>query len=96
MNLESIRDYLDQHPEGVLVRMIDGTEYRVPHRDYASFGPLGESKVTPRGRNATSFIVYDVNNDLRMKLVNALLVKEVVPMQGKGGSSGRRGRRKAG
>src|SRR5438105_11617404 len=96
MTVEAIRDFLEQHPDGILVRMIDGTEYRVPHRDYVSFGPLRDIKGKPRVRFPTSFVVYDLNEHLRMRLVNAVLVAEVVPLEHRrNGGNGKRGKKRS-
>lgn len=86
MELESIRKFVHDHPDGVLIRMIDGTTFRIPHRDWISFGPPAKSisgKDTLRG---TSFIVYEEPGGVfGMRLVNAMLVADVQPI-GKNGN----------
>lgn len=54
--------------------MIDGTIYRVPHRDYIWLGPKPEERST-RGMHSTSFIVHTEKDEMR--LINALLVAEI-------------------
>ncbi len=81
MDFASFRRFVNDHPEGVTIRMVDGTEYQVPHRDYISLGPPPEA----RSRSATSFLVWDGEG---MRLVNALVVAEVVPMNGGANGNG--------
>lgn len=89
MDIRSIRDFVGEHPHGVLLVMADGTEHVVPHRDYLSFGPLRETGEARRGPHATAFVLWE-KGTLRMRLVNALLVREVVPLNGQGRSRKRR------
>jgi len=91
MNLEEIRNFMLEHPGGVRLRMVDGTEYVIPHLDYVSFGPRDRPEAK-RGPYATSFIVYDLKEQLRMRLVNALLVTEVEPLWQNGHGRGKGGR----
>src|SRR2546423_1287073 len=93
MDIEAIRQFLDEHPQGIRVRMIDGTEYRIPHRDYMALGPPRNLAGGGRGRSATSFIVYDISDDLRLRLVNSLLVADVSPLN-RNGAGPHRGRKK--
>ena len=90
MDLAAIRQFVNDHPHGVTVRMIDGTEHRAPHRDFVNFGPVPERR-SARSPHATSFFVW---KDNVAHLVNALLVKEVVPMRA--GGARRRVRRRSG
>ncbi len=82
MDLASVRQIITDHPEGVIVRMTDGSEYRVPHRDYVNFGPTPEQR-SPRSPHRTSFFIW---KDDVAHLVNALLVKEIVPLIASGGN----------
>ncbi len=77
MEVEKIRRFVHEHPEGVIIRMIDGTSYKIPHRDYITFGPLRE---TPKGEfvaAGSSFMVFEGPGLEYMKIINAMLVKEV-------------------
>lgn len=95
MDLESIRKFVQDHPDGVIIRMVDGTKYPIPHRDWISFGPPAKSITGKDVLRGTSFIVYDEPGGVfGMKLVNAMLVAEVSPMKQNGRAGGKR--RKAG
>lgn len=94
MDLESLREFVQAHADGVKLRMVDGTEYLVPHRDYVSFGPP-TSETTGRRVTRTSFILYDIRENFRMRLLNALLVASVEPYGTNGsGKPGGRSRKK--
>lgn len=90
MELRAIREFVNDHPEGVVIRMVNGMEYEVPHRDYVWFVPGGEGKASRAG---TSFYV---SHDEVGRLVNAMLVSEIVPMKrnGNGKSHGKGGARR--
>jgi len=91
MELEAIRKFVQDHAEGALIRLIDGTKYRIPHRDWVSFGPpqrVGSGKEVLRG---TSFIVFEAPGGMSfMKLVNPMLVAEVSPLKSNGNGHGKR------
>jgi len=87
MNIEAIRAFVHEHPDGVRLRMIDGREFDIPHRDYSAFGP----PRTPGRPPATSFVLWDTEGGFR--LLHALLVSEVVPIKNNG-HSGRGGKDK--
>lgn len=89
MDLASVRKIVNESPHGVIVRMIDGMEYRLPHRDFVNLGPPPEVR-SPRSPHATSFFVWE---DDGARLVNALLVKEIVPMPARR-NGGKRGSKK--
>jgi hypothetical protein len=75
MDVNEIRDFVNDHPDGVEFTMIDGASYKLPHRDYIWFAPASASRSGgPPRRFATSFYL---NIDGRTRLVNALLVKHV-------------------
>lgn len=78
MEIRAIREFISTHPAGVTIRMVDGTEYAIPHRDWVWFTPATEMSESKVGRFATSFYV-SVNGVGR--LINALLVAEVVPIR---------------
>ncbi|MFM9957570.1 MAG: hypothetical protein ACKVZJ_05820 [Phycisphaerales bacterium] len=86
MDLGSVRHIVNDNPQGVIIRMIDGTEYRLPHRDYITLGSPPAER-SPRSAHKTSFVI---ELDDGWHLVNALLVKEIVPLppNGKNGRSG--------
>lgn len=95
MNVEAIRSFMDGHPDGIVVEMVDGKQFKIPHRDYVSFGPPRDVPGANRGRYATAFIVYDIDDDLRMRMLNALLVKELHALERRNGNgSHKKGPRK--
>lgn len=85
MELRTLKEYVSDHPDGVCIRMVDGTVYPSPHRDSIWFTP--GSEATRWTRVATSFFVYV---DGVVKLVNALLVAEASPMSTNGHGKGRK------
>jgi len=89
MDLTALRKIVQDHPEGVVIRLVDGTKYEVPHRDFISLGPPPEMR-SPRSAHATSFLIWDGEG---MRLVNALVVAEVVPIQ-QNGKNGKNGHKK--
>lgn len=92
MDTNAIRLQVSEHPQGVVIRMIDGSECHIPHRDYIWFTPSFGSPES-RSRMATSFWLHDAKSE-ETRLVNAMLVKELVPM--KAGSNGHAKTRKGG
>lgn len=90
MDLKAFKDFVDKHPSGVLVRLIDGTEYKVPHRDCFSFNPFAEEPERRRNYFSSAFILW---KDETPRLLNTLLVKEVRPLPGARNGNGRRPRR---
>ena len=78
MNIAAIREFVNDNPNGVLIRMIDGTEYEIPHRDYVWFTPSSGRQGT---MFATSFYVAYKGVG---RLVNALLIAEVLPLKKNG------------
>lgn len=93
MDAQAVRTFVNEHLEGVEIRTIDGTAYRIPHRDYVWFTPaFGQSKRRV-GRLAKSFWLHDTEHE-QARLINALVV-EIVPIGSNGrGGSGRGGRPK--
>lgn len=87
MNIDALRSFVHEHPDGVRLRMIDGREFDIPHRDYASFGPPRAVGRAP----GTSFVLWDEEGGFR--LLNALLVSEVVPLKSNGHAGGKGGRK---
>lgn len=77
MDIRALKEYISDHPEGVLIRMVDGTVYPVPHRDYVWFTPAADAPANRGTRLATSFYVSVEGVG---KLVNALLVADVGPL----------------
>lgn len=78
MEISALRQFVSDHPEGVVIRMVDGKEYTIPHRDYIWFTPGYGQPESRVGRYATSFYVSE---DGTGRLVNALLVAEVLPLK---------------
>jgi hypothetical protein len=90
MDIESIRQVVEANPQGVRIVMIDGTKLDIPHRDFISLGPGTDSGLSARRVAArTTFTVYEVNG-IPMRIVNAMLVKEVVPLLSGGKGKGRK------
>lgn len=95
MELEAIRKFVQDHPEGAVISMIDGTRYRIPHRDYVSFGAPKEMLSGKKAITGTSFLVFETGEVASMRLVNALLVKDVYPLdRSNGNGSHKKGPRK--
>ncbi|MBL8874684.1 MAG: hypothetical protein JNM86_02680 [Phycisphaerae bacterium] len=90
MELKAIREFVNDHPEGVIIRMVNGTEYEIPHRDYVWFVPTGGNDGKAN-RMATSFYI---SHEEVGRLVNSLLVLEIVPLK-QNGKSQRGGRKKS-
>ncbi len=95
MDLEAIRQAVDDSPHGIRVRMIDGHEYKIPHRDYIALGPRhADASTARRSSLRTSFIVYEVD-DVPFRILNAPLVAHVEPLK-RNGKSHRKGGPKRG
>jgi len=77
MEITAIRAFVNNHPEGVRIRIVDGKEYIVPHRDYLGFTPTDTVPVSPPRRFATSFYVTEKGISW---LENSMLVLEVLPL----------------
>lgn len=71
MDISSIRDFVNDHPDGVDIHMVDGAVYRIPHRDYIWFTPSGSAGPNGPRKFATAFYMHV---DGTTRLVNALLV----------------------
>ncbi len=87
MDIKALRDFINEHPDGVIIRMIDGAEYTLPHRDYVWFTPAIGRSDERAGRFATAFWLHDTAED-STRLVNALLVKDVTPLKSNGTHNG--------
>lgn len=87
MDVNAIRDFINEHQDGVQIHMVDGTSYRVPHRDYVWFTPSARSGAGAPKRFATSFYL-SLNGQTR--LINALLVSHVRPIDSKNATKRRR------
>lgn len=94
MDAKAIRAFIDEHPEGVTVRMIDGTVYHVPGRDWVWLTPEFPGSGARAARTSTAFYLFD-DQAGHLKLINAMLVKELEPYAGRQKSK-RRARRSAG
>ena len=86
MNAKVLQDFVMDHPEGVRIRMIDGTQNDILHRDYIWFTPAYGKASERAGRYATSFWIHDKAED-RARLVNALMVADVLPLSSAGNGS---------
>ncbi len=85
MDLEAIRQFLHEHPDGVKIRMVTGKEYLIPHRDYIWLGPPRTTPESRKSMHRTSFVVHEPP-ELEMRLVNAMLVAEILPWHAKNGN----------
>ena len=96
MELDVIYKFVQDHPGGIVICMIDGERIKIPHRDFISFGPTKEMLSGRRIVKGTSFLIFEGSGAASMRLLNAMLVKDVQPLRGnaRGKSSGKR--RKAG
>lgn len=79
MDVNALRDFVNENPDGFEIVMIDGTRYRLPHRDYIWFTPSAPARSGPPKRLATSFWLHDPERD-EPRLVHAVLVKEILPL----------------
>lgn len=92
MDCKALRIFVEDHPQGVVIEMIDGTRYRVPHRDFIWFTPAYGRSESRVGRLATSFWLHDSERD-ETRLVNAMLVKDVAPLPSNGNGHKKRSTR---
>jgi hypothetical protein len=90
MDARALKEYVSDHPKGVLIRMIDGREFRVPHRDVIWFTPAFGQPESRVGRYSTAFHVADEGVG---RLLNALLVAEVTPLKPHGNGHGGKGKK---
>ena len=74
VDINAVRDFVQEHPNGVEIVTIDGTRYTLPHRDYIWFTPAAPTRSGPPKRFATSFYL---NHNGSTRLVNALLVEHI-------------------
>ena len=81
MDARAMKEYVNDHPEGVLIRMVDGREFAVPHRDFIWFTPSYGQPETKVGRYSTAFYVAHEGVG---RMLNALLVAEVAPLKPRG------------
>jgi len=87
VDIKALREFINEHPDGVVIRMVDGTEYRLPHRDYAWFTPASPPAGRATRPNVSAFWLHDPEKDVT-RLVNAMLVRDVSPLGGNGDQSG--------
>lgn len=92
MNANDVREFVHGHPDGVVIRMIDGYEYEIRHRDWVWFPPVFGHTGSRAGRYASSFGVY---HNEALRLVNCMLVAEIVPLKKNGNGHGRKPGRRA-
>lgn len=84
MELEAIKRMVQKYPEGISIRMIDGKVYKIPHRDFVSFGAPKEMLIGKLRTTGTSFIIFERGDISSFCLVNAMLVAEVTPLHNNG------------
>jgi hypothetical protein len=87
MDVKAVRTIVNENPDGVEIRMIDGTVYRIPHRDYIWFTPMYANPEDRSNRFTTSFWLHDAATD-EQKFVNALLISAIVPLNQKKNGAG--------
>lgn len=88
MDTAALRTFVNEHPEGVVIRMVDGKMYRIPHRDYIWFTPSFGQPESKVGRYSTAFWLFDVDEETN-RLVNSMLVLDVSPLK-KNGHGGKK------
>ncbi len=93
MDAKSVRMMVNENTKGVLIRMIDGTEFHIPHRDYVWFTPNFEGGETRLSRPSTSFWLHDAKSR-ETRLINALMIKEIVPLKQNSNGHGKAGKSK--
>jgi len=74
MDVAAIKNYLNDHPEGIRIRMIDGHEYRIPHRDFILF--LGRDPDNP-SRPSRITTNFSNSHPEGSRMINTLLIAEV-------------------
>ncbi len=94
MDTRAVKAFVNDNPDGVVIRMVDGTTYRVPHRDYIWFTPAFGEPESRVGRLGTAFWLHDIDRQ-DTKLVNSLLIKSIEKLKRNGHAKKAR-RRKAG
>lgn len=93
MELEAMRKFLQDHLEGVVIRLVNGERLVVPRRDVVSFGAPRELLRGRREVRGTSFLHFEIGEVASMRLVNAMLGAVVVPLRRNGNGHRRRGKR---
>lgn len=88
MDAKALKLFVEGHPARVVSRMIDGTACEIPHRDSVCFTPTFDVAEGRAPRTGTSFWIADPKTE-EHRLVNALLFKEVLPLN-TGNGKGRR------
>ncbi|MFM9956646.1 MAG: hypothetical protein ACKVZJ_01105 [Phycisphaerales bacterium] len=76
MDLAIVRKIVNSSPNGVVIRMSDGTKYRLPHRDCVTLGPPLEDR-SPDSPHFQTFVATD--ND-GFHFIDARNVAEIVPI----------------
>lgn len=85
MDTKALREFVAVHPRGVIIKMVHGAQDTIRHRDFIQFTPVSGLPESRALRATTVFAVY---HEESFRLINALLVAEVVPIQGAGGNAG--------
>ena len=94
MDARAVRTFIDEHPDGVAIHMIDGTMYAVPGRDWLWLTPDFPGSGAKTTRTTTSFYLFDEEAG-HLRLVNALLVRELHALKANG-TKKTKGRRRNG
>lgn len=87
MELEAIRKFVQDHPDGVVIHMVTGEKLRVPHRDFISLGAPKEMLSGRQIVKGSSFVFFETGEVASMRLLNALLVESIVPLKRNGNGS---------
>ncbi len=78
MKASDVREFIETHPEGVTIRMIDGSKYKVPNREWVWLIPPFGGSRSRFGKYATLFGVY---HDDALRWVDSSLVDDIVPLE---------------
>lgn len=76
MDLGVVRKIVNSSPHGVVIKMSDGTKYRLPHRDGVTLGPPLEDR-SPDSPHFQTFVAAD--ND-GFHFIDARNVAEILPI----------------
>lgn len=89
--MESIRQVMSSASHGIVIRMVDGRAYDIPHPDAESLDPARDARAISPRPPATSFVIYTHPAQER-RLFKAPMVAQIKkrPAQGQAGRGSRR------
>lgn len=76
MDIAALKKFVSEQTGGVLIRLVNGHEYKIRHRDFIVFNPNADEAAR---RATSSFIVWEPDGPV---LINALIVAQVKPLDG--------------